>query len=148
PSDYSTRDVVRRLAQVPIEGGFRDRYAYDNVLYAVAQLVIEEVSGQSYGDFVRERLFEPVGMVDTRIDSNALRPGDTNVATGHARPGFTGDPVPVPHMSWSNNAAAGGIYSSVNDLAKWMRVQLDGGGPEGEGERAKRLFSARRHEAM
>lgn len=148
PSDYSTRDVVRRLAQVPIEGGFRDRYAYDNVLYAVAQLVIEEVSGQVYGDFVRERLFEPVGMVDTRIDSNALRPGDTNVATGHARPGFTGDPVPVPHMSWSNNTAAGGIYSSVNDLAKWMRVQLDGGVLEGEGDDAKRLFSAKRHEAM
>lgn len=148
PTDYGTRDVVERLAHVPISGGFRDRYAYDNVLYAVAQLVIEEASGQAYADFVRERLFEPVGMASTRIDSNALRPTDTNVATGHARPGFTGDPVPVPHMSWSNNTAAGGIYSSVNDLAKWMRVQLDGGVLEGEGEDARRLFSAKRHEAM
>ena len=148
PSDYDTREVVQRLAQVPIEGGFRDRYAYDNVLYAVAQLVIEEVSGRPYADFVRERLFEPVGMDGTRIDSNALRPADTNVATGHARPGFTGDPVPVPHMSWSNNTAAGGIYSSVRDLSKWMRVQLDGGVLGGEGEDAKRLFSAKRHEAM
>ena len=153
PTDYDTREVVERLAQVPIEGGFRERYAYDNVLYAVAQLVIEEVSGRPYADFVRERLFEPVGMAATRIDSNALRPTDTNVATGHARPGFTGDPVPVPAMSWSNNTAAGGIYSSVNDMAKWMRVQLDGGvlhggAPEGEGEDAERLFSAKRHEAM
>ena len=148
PSDYSTRDVVERLAHVPIEGGFRDRYAYDNVLYAVAQLVIEEVSGKTYADFVRERLFEPVGMAGTRIDSNALRPTDSNVATGHARPGFTGDPEPVPAMSWSNNTAAGGIYSSVNDMAKWMRVQLDGGVLEGEGEDATRLFSAGRHDAM
>ncbi|MGY0611196.1 serine hydrolase [Luteimonas sp. A501] len=148
PSDYSTRDVVERLAQVPIEGGFRDRYAYDNVLYAVAQLVIEDVSGQPYADFVRERLFTPVGMAGTRIDSNALRPTDTNVATGHARPGFSGDPEPVPAMSWSNNTAAGGIYSSVNDMAKWMRVQLDGGVLEGEGDDANRLFSAKRHEAM
>ncbi|GGK10491.1 serine hydrolase [Luteimonas terricola] len=148
PSDYSTRDVVERLARVPIAGGFRDRYAYDNVLYAVAQLVIEGVSGQAYADFVRERLFQPVGMGDTRIDSNALRPTDTNVATGHARAGFTGEPEPVPAMSWSNNTAAGGIYSSVNDMAKWMRVQLDGGVLEGEGEDAKRLFSEKRHEAM
>lgn len=148
PTDYSTREVVERLAHVPLEGGFRDRYAYDNILYAVAQLVIEEVSGQPYADFVRTRLFEPVGMASTRIDSNALLPGDTNVATGHARPGFTGDPVPVPAMSWSNNTAAGGIYSSANDMAKWMRVQLDGGVLEGEGEDAKRLFSAKRHEAM
>ncbi len=148
PSDYETREVVERLANVPIEGGFRDRYAYDNVLYAVAQLVIEEVSGEPYADFVRTRLFEPVGMASTRIDSNALRPSDTNVAMGHARPGFTGDPEPVPAMSWSNNTAAGGIYSSVNDMAKWMRVQLDGGVLEGEGEDAKRLFSAKRHEAM
>ncbi|MEN1927683.1 serine hydrolase [Luteimonas sp. MJ250] len=156
PSDYSTRDVVERLAQVPIEGGFRDRYAYDNVLYAVAQLVIEDVSGQPYADFVRERLFTPVGMADTRIDSNALRPSDTNVAMGHARPGFAGDPQPVPAMSWSNNTAAGGIYSSVNDMAKWMRVQLDGGVLEqgvpgdgaADGDDARRLFSAKRHEAM
>lgn len=148
PSDYDTREVVERLANVPITGGFRDRYAYDNVLYAVAQLVIEQASGQPYADFVRERLFVPVGMADTRIDSNALRPTDTNVATGHARAGFTGDPEPVPHMSWSNNTAAGGIYSSVNDMAKWMLVQLDGGVLEGEGEDAKRLFSAKRHEAM
>ncbi len=148
PTDYDTREVVQRLAHVPLEGGFRDRYAYDNVLYAVAQLVIEEVSGQAYADFVRTRLFEPVGMASTRIDSNALRASDTNVATGHARPGFTGDPVPVPAMSWSNNTAAGGIYSSVNDMAKWMRVQLDGGVLEGEGEDAERLFSAKRHDAM
>src|SRR5690606_25234752 len=147
PTDYSTREVVQRLAHVPLEGGFRDRYAYDNILYAVAQLVIEEVSGRTYADFVRERLFEPVGMASTRIDSNALRPTDTNVATGHARPGFTGDPVPVPHMSWSNNTAAGGIYSSARDMAKWMRVQLAGGVLEGEGDAANRRLSAQGHGA-
>ena len=52
-------------------------------------------------------------------------------------------------MTWSNNAAAGGIYSSARDLARWMRIQLDGGllgvNPDG-GE--QRLFSAARHAAM
>ena len=148
PTQYATRDVVERLAHVPIAGGFRERYAYDNVLYAVAQLVIEDVSGQPYADFVRERLFAPVGMHASRINSDALLPGDRNVASGHARPGFEGAPVPVPRMSWANNSAAGGIYSSARDMAQWMRVQLAGGVLSGEGDSATRLFSEKRQREM
>jgi CubicO group peptidase (beta-lactamase class C family) len=140
---YSTREVVERLAHVPIAGGFRDRYAYDNILYAAAQLVIEQVSGQAYADFVRERIFAPVGMHASRINSDVLQPGDA-VASGHAKPGFTGAPVPVARMAWSNNSAAGGIYSSARDMARWMQVQL-AGGALGNGDR---LFSAARQRAM
>lgn len=148
---YTTEDIVRRLRDVPLSGGFRAQYAYDNVLYAVAQLVIEKVSGQSYADFIRKEIFAPVGMTESRINSDAL--GDaSNVAVGHAKFDFK-DLRPVPAMSWSNNAAAGGIYSSVHDLGKWMRVHLDGGvlqdgKQSGEDSGAKRLFSAARQKAM
>jgi CubicO group peptidase (beta-lactamase class C family) len=47
PTSYSTKDVVERLAHVPIKNGFRSGYAYDNILFAVATLVIEQASGQS-----------------------------------------------------------------------------------------------------
>lgn len=140
---YSTREVVERLAHVPIAGGFRDRYAYDNILYAVAQMVIEEASGQAYADFVRDRIFTPAGMHASRINSDALQPGDA-AATGHARPGFAGPPVPVAPLTWSNNSAAGGIYSSARDMARWMQVQL-AGGRLGNGEQ---LFSEGRQRAM
>ena len=46
-TDYSTQEVARRLKDVPLTGGFRSQYAYDNILYGVAQLVIEQVSGQT-----------------------------------------------------------------------------------------------------
>jgi CubicO group peptidase (beta-lactamase class C family) len=143
---YSTKEVVRRLRHVPLAGGFRSQYAYDNILYAVAQLLIEEASGMPYADFVRTRIFAPLGMDESRINSDALRPGD-NIATGHAKFDFM-DLRPVPAMSWSNNQAAGGIYSSVHDMAKWMRVQLDGGLFQDEGGKEQRLFSAARHTAM
>lgn len=145
---HSTEEIVRRLRDVPLETSFRADYAYDNVLYAVAQRVIEEVSGQSYGDFVRERIFVPVGMAGAVINSDHLPPG-ANAATGHAQPGFSGPLVTVPPMTWSNNQAAGGIYASVNDIARWMRVQLDGGvlGKNDDGSE-RRLFSAARHRAM
>ncbi|HJR72927.1 MAG TPA: serine hydrolase [Luteimonas sp.] len=143
---YSTREIAERLRYVPLTGNFRSQYAYDNILYGVAQLVIEKASGQSYEQFLRSRIFGPLGMEDTRFNSDSIKPGD-NVAIGHAKSDFK-DLKPVPMMSWSNVAAAGGIYSSVHDLTKWMNVQLNGGVISGEGDNAKRLFSAKRQKEM
>ncbi|WP_426689202.1 serine hydrolase [Rhodanobacter ginsengiterrae] len=148
PTSYSTREVVQRLAQVPIKNGFRSGYAYDNILFAVATLVIEQASGQSYADYVREHLFKPVGMDESLVDMTYLKPG-MDVAMGHAKADFK-DLQPVPPMAWLNDPGAGGIYSSVHDLAKWMNVQLAGGvlpttGSDGKSER---LFSEKAHQDM
>jgi CubicO group peptidase (beta-lactamase class C family) len=135
PTSYSTKEVVERLRNVPLATSFRSAYAYDNILFAVATLVIEQVSGQSYADFIRNRIFKPVGMDEALVDMTYLKPG-MNVAMGHAKFNFT-ELKPVPPMAWSNNPGAGGIYASVHDLAKWMNVQLAGGKlPNGQ-----RLFS-------
>ena len=122
---YSTDEVVARLAKVPLKGGFRDHYAYDNILYAVAQKVIERVSGMSYAQFLRARIFEPVGMTGTRFNADHLRPGDAP-AVGHAKYDFNTLRTVAP-LTWANNSGAGGVYSSVHDMAKWMLVQLAGG---------------------
>ena len=74
------------------------------------------------------------------------KPGD-NVATGHAKFDFR-DLKPVGLTSWRNVSGAGGLYSSVHDLAKWMNVQLAGGIYSGSGENAKRLFSEQRQREM
>lgn len=145
-TSYSTREVAERLRDVPIKGEFRAQYAYDNILFGVAQLVIEQASGMSYEQFLRTRIFAPLGMGETRFNADAIKPGD-NIATGHAKFDFK-DLKPVPTLTWSNVSGAGGIYSSVHDLGKWMRVQLDGGVISGEGEDAERLFSAKRQKEM
>ena len=142
PTSYTTKDVVERLAKVPIANSFRAHYAYDNILFAVATLVIEKVSGESYADFIRNRIFQPVGMSTALVDMTGIRPG-MDVATGHAPYNFK-DVKPVPPMAWLNDPGAGGIYASVDDLAKWMNVQLAGGKlPDG-----KQLFSQKAHDAM
>ena len=145
-TSYTTREVAQRLRDVPISGGFRERYAYDNILFGVAQLVIEQASGMSYEKFLRTRIFAPLDMTETRFNADAIKPGD-NVASGHAKFDFT-DLKPVPTLTWSNVSGAGGIYSSVHDLGKWMRVQLDGGVISGEGDNATRLFSEKRQRQM
>jgi len=148
PTSYTTKEVVEHLRDVPIKNGFRSGYAYDNILFAVATLVIEQASGQSYADYVRTHLFQPVGMDESLIDKTYLKPG-MDVATGHAKANFK-NLEPVPPMAWLNDPGAGGIYASVHDLAKWMNVQLAGGalpGPAKDGKPA-RLFSEDSQEQM
>ncbi|WP_434988338.1 serine hydrolase [Xanthomonas melonis] len=141
-TSYTTEEVVQRLSKVPLKGGFRDRYAYDNILYAVAQKVIEQVSGQSYAQFLQQRIFVPVGMRGARFNADHLQPGD-NAAVGHAKYDFT-DLRTVAPLTWSNNSGAGGIYASAHDMALWMKVQLAGGQlPDGTP-----LFSAKRQREM
>ena len=139
PTSYTTKEVVERLRNVPIKNSFRGHYAYDNILFAVATLVIEKASGQSYADYVRTHIFQPVGRDESLIDKTYLKPG-MDVAMGHAKANFK-QLQPVPPMAWLNDPGAGGIYASVHDLAKWMNVQLAGGALPGADGKSARLFS-------
>ena len=143
---YSNEEVARRLKDVPINGEFRAQYAYDNILFGVAQLVIEKVSGTSYAKFLQARIFDPLGMDETRYNSDHLQ-GMDNVATGYSKANFE-DLVAAPPLTWRNLSGAGGLYSSVHDLSKWVRTQLDGGVISGSGDDAKRLFSQERQDEM
>ncbi len=144
---YSTEAVVRRLRFVPLATSFRANYAYDNILYAAAGLTLEQVSGKPWPAFVRERIFAPVGMTESKTSASDLRPGD-NAATGHAKYDFK-DLRTVPPTAWDNNLPAGGIRSSVHDMAKWLLVQLDGGRlPKGADGKEQRLFSEARQREM
>jgi len=145
-STYDNAEVVRRLAHVPLRTGFRERYAYDNILYGTASLLVEQVSGQAYADFLQQRFFNPLGMADTRANADALRPGD-RAATGHARADFT-RLQPTFNLTWHNAPGAGGVYSSVHDMARWMNAQLAGGRYTDAEGREQTLFSPRRQKEM
>jgi CubicO group peptidase (beta-lactamase class C family) len=145
---YSNREVAERLKDVPITGGFRAQYAYDNILFGVAQLVVEAASGMDYDDFLRQRIFDPLAMERTRYNADHL--GDIgNVATGYAKADFK-DLVAAPRMTWSNVGGAGGIYSSVHDMSKWVRTQLAGGKIPASvgGDTGERLFTEKSQREM
>lgn len=142
-TDYTTREVAERLKDVPITGQFRGQYAYDNILFGVAELVVEAASGMDFKRFLQTRIFNPLGMDETRYNADDLRRGD-NVATGHAKQDFK-DLKPVGTLTWRNVSGAGGLYSSVHDLTTWMNTQLAGGVIPG-GDR--RLFSEKRQRDM
>src|SRR3546814_21105843 len=61
-SDRSRRETVERLRYIKPATSFRSSYAYDNVLYMVAGQLMEEVTGQTWEDFIAEHVFKAAGM--------------------------------------------------------------------------------------
>ncbi|MEM6348176.1 MAG: serine hydrolase [Bacteroidota bacterium] len=123
-SDYTAAEVVQRIRHVPQAYGFRDGYGYSNLMFITAGEVIKAVTGQTWAEFVEDRILNPLDMQRTQTsvsDLTALQ----NVATPH-KP-FEGKNHPIPYANWDNMGAAGGIISSASDMAKWMQMQLKQG---------------------
>jgi CubicO group peptidase (beta-lactamase class C family) len=123
-STYSRKEIARRLRFISPATSFRSAYAYDNVLYLVAGELVETISGQTWEDFVASRILAKVGMTGTNVRHSAAAAGG-NVAVTHAR--IDGKVRPIAPFGSDNTNPAGGINSSADDMAKWLRVQLSGG---------------------
>jgi len=144
-STYTREEIVSRLRYIKPATSFRSRYAYDNILYLVAGQVIQAVTGKSWDDFVKDRIFIPLGMTSTNTSVSAFKPGD-DVATPHAR--VNGKAQPIEYNNFDNNAPAGAINSCVADMAKWIIVQLNSGLIAHSASGDQRLFSERQSQQM
>ncbi len=142
PSTYTRDEILHRLRFMKPASSFRSHYAYDNLLYLAAGQIIPAVTGQPWEDFIRERIFRPLGITDSNTSVADFRPGD-NFATPHAE--VEGKLTPIEPDRVDNTAPAGAINSSVSDMAKWVTVQLNGGAIPGN---EKRLFSERQGKEM
>lgn len=141
-TNISRREAVRRLAHIKPATSFRSGYAYDNILYMVAGQLIEEVTGQSWETFTAERIFRPAGMAVSTSDQDK-RFVTSNRAFPHARldGGLRGvgtmERLDERDELGRNAAPAGGLSTSANDMAQWLKIQLARGKlPDGG-----RLFS-------
>lgn len=146
----SRADIVHALRDIKPATSFRSNYAYDNILYIVAGEVIAAASGQDFESFMRERVFKPAGM-STSVSDEKDRFANPNRAQPHARldPRLRGmgpqQVLPEREGLGQVGAAAGGLSSSANDLARWLQVQLAQGAlPGGD----KRLYSEASAQAM
>lgn len=95
-------------------GGFH----YSDSGYFLLGAVIERVSGRSFGTYLEEELLRPAGLRHTwHVDGTRVIP---NLATGYSM--RAGTLVPAPHMSATVPFAAGGVYSTADDLWRWTRA--------------------------
>ncbi|TMM48917.1 serine hydrolase [Qipengyuania marisflavi] len=126
--DAKADDILRALPHLKPSTGFRDGYAYDNLLYIVAGEVIERVSGKSWASFITDEIFAPVGMTQCAADRSRIAPGRA-VVSGHERPAgaVTGKPID-PRTAFSTTwNAAGGIFCTAGDMMVWAKLWFDRG---------------------
>lgn len=140
-STYTSEEILKRLRFIKPNKSFRSGYDYDNILYLAAGRVIQNVTGKSWGEVVKERIFAPLGMTTSNTSVNQFRPTD-NVAYPHAK--ANGKLQVTSFSDLDNNAPAGAINSSVAEMSKWMIAQLN----HGEFGNGKRLFSERQSREM
>lgn len=109
--------LVQLIATRPLDFPPGTAWAYSNAGYVVLGKLVEQVSGQSYGDFLREGILDPLGMSDTGYQPD--HPPGKEYAVG-----YQDWANPSPAIDDSVLYAAGGMYSTVTDLGRWQRFLL------------------------
>jgi CubicO group peptidase (beta-lactamase class C family) len=125
-SDLPADSIVRKIRGLPPKTSFRSTYEYNNIMFAVAGQLIPAVTGEPWDAFVTRRILRPLGMTRT-VATLAARGANGNDAAPHMDLELTGKPVEVLPDSIDNIAPAASIQSTVQDVAKWVAVQLDSG---------------------
>jgi len=123
-STYTRDDIIHKLRFMKPASSFRSRYAYDNLLYMTAGQIIPAVTGTSWDDYIRQRIFAPLGMKHSTVSSKDFKPGD-DYASPHSR--VDGKLQVIPLEDLDNVGPAGSINSCAADMAKWVQLQLNQG---------------------
>jgi len=110
-------DLVTAIAALPVDFPAGSRYSYSNSGYVILGHVIERTSHQRYQDFLRTAILAPLRLHDTGYD-------DQPVAPAHAI-GYKTLAVPADIDHASVAYAAGAMYSTVQDLARWTQTLID-----------------------
>lgn len=107
-------DIVRRQPMLQNEPG--SLFNYNNTAFALAALIVERTSGQDFDVFMRENVFEPLGMTHTmvRMDPERIVPG-RSVGYTPGKYGFR------QTRDLGGAVGAGGIYTTIDDLRKWVQ---------------------------
>src|ERR1051325_6978286 len=116
-SPWSREEVIRRIAQVKLSRPFRSAYQYQNIMFLTAGEAVASAAKMPWNDFVRMRIFEPLGMTRTVV-STADWNASTDRATGHRWDRAHEAATIQTYVDDDNIAPAGAIKSSAKDMAQ------------------------------
>lgn len=120
PHTHAEEIAMFRNRPLDFEPG--SEFEYSNSNYLLLGAVIERVTGEDYGNFLRKRIFVPLGMNDSGVDKDGLIL--PNRAEGYMN--NNGRLVPAPSESMSVPWSAGSIYSTTGDLLRWETGLFNG----------------------
>jgi D-alanyl-D-alanine carboxypeptidase len=118
--DFPTREELRDLLP-DRQAAFSPevRWKYSNLAYSIAGMVVEEVSGMTWADYLGQNIFGPLGMNASSVDLEV--PG---LATGYGRRMPDGTRMVIPFVDARGMAAATGLTSTVEDMARFVSAQF------------------------
>lgn len=104
--------IIARFKEKPLDFKPGEKFRYSNSGYTVLGYIIEQASGQSYDMYVQQHIFEPLQMTSSGYDHN-----DSSLATGYT--GAKSRWKQADYIDMSIPFAAGGLYSTIEDLYRW-----------------------------
>lgn len=115
-------DLIQRYASGKLDFEPGSRYSYSNTGFVLLGRVVEKVSGQSFGDFLTQRILKPLGM---NLTSHEPDVSPKQFARGYTTFALSGPEYVKPEAKgWIG--AAGAMYSTPSDLAKWNLALMNG----------------------
>ena len=125
---YDRDEIMQRMRYLPLNP-FRITYSYSNFGMTMAGEAAAEAAGKSWEETADEVLFDPLGMAHTSMRHSDFETAD-NTAALHVEQ--DGQWVPAFERQPDAQAPAGGVSSTVGDLASWLRLQLADGQFDGQ----------------
>lgn len=114
--DWTEEEELKLIESIPLAYSPGTKWEYSNLGYVTLGILIHRVTGEFYGDFLQQRIFQPLGMTTTRIINEAdiipNRSAGYRLVKGELKNQEWVSPV-------VNTTADGSLYFSVLDLAKW-----------------------------
>lgn len=127
--DFGREEILYRIRFLKPNSSFRSQMGYQNIMFLAAGQLVPAVTGMSWDDFIKERIFKPLAMNRSSTSTLDLVNID-NVAVPHTKK--NGKVVAIPYRNIDNIAPAGAINSSVTDMTHWHRFLLGKGNYEGK----------------
>jgi CubicO group peptidase (beta-lactamase class C family) len=136
----SRPEIVARLPYLEPNEDFREKFQYQNMMFLTAGHLSAEVAGLSWEDVIRSRILDPIGMKNSNFAVS-----ESQKSRDFAKPYTLQDKAPqaIPFRIIDTIGPAGSINSSVNDMSRWLLLNLGGGMIDG-----KRVVAARQVQDM
>lgn len=123
-TDWTRSDILRVLGSLKLDDPIRTKYQYSNLMFVAAGEAVAHAAGMPWEEFVRTRLFGPLGMSNTT--TSLAEWGAREHASGHSWDTKACRATVRSMNDFKVIAAAGTVKSSARDLSKWLQFQLSG----------------------
>ncbi|MHC1771834.1 MAG: serine hydrolase domain-containing protein [Flexilinea sp.] len=127
PPETDLETMVRDLSRAKITAPVGTKMQYFNQGYSTLGLIIEKISGQSYGDYINEHIFTPLKMTNSFTDPAAAK--TAGLSQGYSQIFMFA--VPLKQTFYQSDLPAGYIISTANDMARFLMALGNGGELDG-----------------